>query len=221
MPDEPLEKEAASRLPARGDGGNASVNEVWRDDVVEWERAGCASEVCADAILDRALPEFIRRRAMLARLTALEVERRADDSAPAADDLRERLAGELGQLQLYAVLSPLEHLFARPGRRVKVAVLQAIESLFFFKRSFVTVRAGLADRDPLVVAHALRAVEAQQSFEPLTRLVRESADPDARAAARRAHVRIETTEASEFLKGIVEHGSPADRAAVAGAMRTR
>jgi hypothetical protein len=217
MPDEPLERASASRLPARG---SANPSEVWREDVVEWERAGCASEVCADVILDRAFPEFMRRKAMLARITALEIERHANESGHAAEDLRKRLARELGQIQLYAVLSPLEHLFGRPDSGVKIAVLEAIESLFF-KRSFVTVRAGLADRDPAVVAQALRAVESQRAFEPLTRLVRESADHDVRAAALRALARVDTIEASEFLQGVADHGSPADRAAVADAMTLR
>ena len=55
--------------------GTAHLNEVWRVDVLEWEQAGSASEACADVMLDRRCPEFMRRRAMLARLTAIEAER--------------------------------------------------------------------------------------------------------------------------------------------------
>jgi HEAT repeat protein len=222
MRDEPCETPAAPTHPATR--SSADINEVWRVDVLEWERAGAASEVCADVMLDPRRPEFIRRRAMLARLTALEAERRRDDPSRAAEALRERLAGELAQVQLYAVLSPLEHLFARPERRVKVAVLQAIATLSFFKRSFVTVRAGLADADPSVVAQAIAAVASldfEQAFDPLSRLVRESADPNARAAALRSLARIATTEAADFLRGVLEHGFPADRMVVADALKRR
>jgi hypothetical protein len=208
--DQPSEATAATR-PALARAA-AHLNEVWRADVLEWERAGSASEACADVMLDRRFPEFMRRRAMLARLTAIEAE--AHGRSPASERLRVRLAGELAQVQLYAVLSPLEHLFTGAERRVKIAVLEAIETLFF-KRSFATVRAGLADADPAVVAQAVRAVGAFQmehAFDPLARLVRESSNPDARAAALGALAHIDTIEAAELLLGVLEHGSKAERA---------
>lgn len=217
--DQPLEAAAAARPPlARA---SAHLNEVWRADVLEWERAGSASEACADVMLDRRFPEFMRRRAMLARLTAIEAEGLAGDRSPASERLRVRLAGELAQVQLYAVLSPLEHLFTSPERRVKIAVLEAIETLFF-KRSFATVRAGLADPDPAVVSQAVKAVGAFQlehAFDPLARLVRESTNPDARAAALGALARIDTIEAAELLLGVLEHGSRAERAVAAAALK--
>jgi HEAT repeat protein len=194
---------------------------VWRADVLEWERAGSASEACADVMLERRFPEFMRRRAMLARLTAIEAEALAGDRGPASERLRVRLAGELAQVQLYAVLSPLEHLFTSPERRVKIAVLEAIETLYF-KRSFATVRVGLADPDPKVVAQAVKAVGAFQlehAFDPLARLVRESSNPDARAAALGALAHIDTIESAELLLGVLEHGSSAERAAAAAALK--
>jgi HEAT repeats len=221
MKDDPVEASPATPGPRRS---SADFNEVWRVDVLEWERGGAASEVCADLILDPRLPEFLRRRAMLARMTALEVERREDDSSPAAEALREQLAEELAKIQLYAVLSPLEHLFLRPDARVRRAVLRAIGTLSFFKRSFVTLRAGLADADPDVVAQALRAIESldfEHAFDPLSRLVRESADPDARAAALRSLARIDSTDAAEFLRGVLAHGSPADQRVVTDALGGR
>jgi hypothetical protein len=217
--DQPIETATTTR-PSLG-RGSAHLNEVWRADVLEWERAGSAAEACADVMLDRRFPEFMRRRAMLARLTAIEVEGLAGDRSAAPERLRVRLAGELAQVQLYAVLSPLEHLFTSPERRVKIAVLQAIETLFF-KRSFATVRAGLADPDPAVVAQAVRAVGAFQlehAFDPLARLVRESSNPDARAAALKALARIDTIESAELLLGVLEHGSSAERAVTAAALK--
>ncbi len=210
---------AAGRAPiARG---TAHLNEVWRADVLEWERAGSASEACADVMLDRRYPEFMRRRAMLARLTAIEAEGVVGDRSAASERLRVKLAGELAQVQLYAVLSPLEHLFTSPERRVKIAVLEAIETLFF-KRSFATIRTGLADPDPVVVDQAVRAVAAFQlehAFDPLARLVRESSNASARAAALGALARIDTIESAELLLGVLEHGSSAERAATADALK--
>jgi len=217
--DQPLETPAAGRPPVAR--GTAHLHEVWRADVLEWERAGSASEACADVMLDRRYPEFMRRRAMLARLTAIEAEGLAGNRSQASERLRVRLAGELAQVQLYAVLSPLEHLFTSPERRVKIAVLEAIETLFF-KRSFATVRAGLADPDSAVVAQAVKAVGAFQlehAFDPLARIVRESSNPDARAAALGALARIDTIESAELLLGVLEHGSGAERAAKTAALK--
>lgn len=198
--------------------------DVWHVDLIEWEQQGSAAEACADVLLDRRWPDLIRRKAMLARLTAFAVEGRPDDASGPATNARVRLADQLAQLQLYAVLSPLEKLFQRPERPVKVAVLAAMQQLFF-KRSFVTVRAGLRDPDPAVVDQAAKAVESlyfQHAFDPLSRIVRESPQAPVRASALRALARVDTMEAAEFLLGVLEHGAPADRtAALEGLKRSR
>jgi hypothetical protein len=198
--------------------------DVWHVDLIEWEQQGSAAEACADVLLDRRWPDLIRRKAMLARLTAFAVESRPEDGSGPATAARVRLADQLAQLQLYAVLSPLEKLFTRPERQVKVAVLSAMQQLFF-KRSFVTVRAGLRDGDPAVVEQAAKAVESlyfQHAFDPLSRIVREHPQPHVRASALRALARVDTMEAAEFLLGILEHGAPADRsAALDGLKRSR
>jgi hypothetical protein len=199
--------------------------DVWHVDLLEWEQQGSASEACADVLLDKRWPDLIRRKALLARLTAFGSEPpTADDDGAAATAARVRLADQLAQLQLYAVLSPLEKLFTRPERPVKLAVLTAMQTLFF-KRSFLTVRAGLRDPDPAVIAQAAKAVESlyfQHAFDPLSRIVRESSTPTVRASALRALARVDTIEAAEFLLGILEHGAPGDRhAALEGLKRYR
>jgi tetratricopeptide (TPR) repeat protein len=198
--------------------------DVWHVDLIEWEQQGSAAEACADVLLDKRWPDLIRRKAMLARLTAFAVEGRPEDQSAPAVAARVRLADQLAQLQLYAVLSPLEKLFTRPERPVRVAVLGAMQQLFF-KRSFVTVRQGLRDPDPGVVDQAAKAVESlyfQHAFDPLSRIVRESPQPHVRAAALRALARVDTVEAAEFLLGVLEHGAPADRtAALEGLKRSR
>lgn len=189
--------------------------DVWHVDLIEWEQQGSSAEACADVLLDKRWPDLIRRKAMLARLTAFAVESRPDDTSAPATAARVRLADQLAQLQLYAVLSPLEKLFTRAERPVKVAVLAAMQQLFF-KRSFVTVRTGLREGDAAVVEQAAKAVESlyfQHAFDPLSRIVRESPQPQVRASALRALARVDTVEAAEFLLGILEHGAPADRAA--------
>src|SRR5882672_7328929 len=213
--DEPLEISAITPRTR-----SAQFTEVWRADVLEWERAGSAAEACADLMSDAMSPELTRRKAMLARLTALQVESMPDDASAEAQGARVRLAVELAQLQSYAVLSALEKLFARPERRVKLAVLGALQTLFF-KRTFVTVRAALRDPDPSVAAQAARTLEAlffPHAFDPLTRVIRESADPGVRGAALRAIARIDTQEAAEFLLGVLGHGAPDDRAATLAAL---
>lgn len=198
--------------------------DVWHVDLIEWEQQGSAAEACADVLLDKRWPDLIRRKAMLARLTSFAVEGRPDDQSAPAVAARVRLADQLAQLQLYAVLSPLEKLFTRPERPVRVAVLGAMQQLFF-KRSFVTVRQGLRDPDPGVVDQAAKAVESlyfQHAFDPLSRIVREAPQPHVRAAALRALARVDTIEAAEFLLGVLEHGAPADRtAALEGLKRSR
>jgi hypothetical protein len=198
--------------------------DVWHVDLIEWEQQGSAAEACADVLLDRRWPDLIRRKAMLARLTAFAVEGRPEDTSGPATTARVRLADQLAQLQLYAVLSPLEKLFQRPERAVRIAVLAAMQQLFF-KRSFVTVRTGLRDADPAVVDQAAKAVESlyfQHAFDPLSRIVRESPQAQVRAAALRALARVDTMEAAEFLLGVLEHGAPADRtAALEGLKRSR
>jgi tetratricopeptide (TPR) repeat protein len=213
----------AAPLPAHVRQDN-HFPEVWHYDLLEWEQQGSASEASADVLLNRSLPDVIRRKALLARLTAFAVEARPDDASPGAAANRVRLAEQLAQLQLYTVLSPLEKLFTRPERAVKIAVLAAMQTLFF-KRTFLTVRVGLREPDRGVVEQASKAVESlyfQHAFDPLARIVRESQEASVRASAIRALARVDTVEAAEFLLGVLEHGAPADRtAAMAGLKSSR
>jgi hypothetical protein len=213
----------AAPLPAHLRQDN-QFPDVWHVDVLEWEQQGSAAEACADVLLDKRWPDLIRRKALLARLTAFAVEGRQDDASSAVTQGRVRLAEQLAQLQLYVVLSPLEKLFERSERAVKVAVLAAMQTLFF-KRSFITVRKGLRENDPAVIEQAEKAVEAlyfQHAFDPLSRIVRESSRVQTRAAALRALARVDTMEAAEFLLGVLEHGAPQDRqSAIEGLKKAR
>ncbi len=216
--DEPID---AAPLPAHARQDN-HFPEVWHGDLIEWEEQGSAVEATADVLLNRALPDVIRRKALLARLTAFAVEARPDDASAPAVAGRVRLAEQLAQLQLYAVLSPLEKLFMRSERSVKIAVLSAMQTLFF-KRSFITVRAGLRDTDRGIMEQAAKAVESlyfPHAFDPLARIVRESQEPSVRGSAIRALSHVDTVEAAEFLFGILDHGAPGDRATAMAALKS-
>src|SRR6185369_3254331 len=75
--------------------------DVWHVDLIEWEQQGSAAEACADVLLDRHWPDIIRRKAMLARLTAFGVEAQPEDTSQASTSSRVRLCEQLSQLGLY------------------------------------------------------------------------------------------------------------------------
>jgi tetratricopeptide (TPR) repeat protein len=205
----------------RSDASRRTRNpgQVGHADILEWEQRGSASEACASLMLDTESLDATRRKAMLVRLAALDVEARADDDT-VVTALRVSLVHQLGNLGQYGVLSALETMFARGDRSVKLAVLEALRTLLF-KRSFVTVRRALADPDPSIGEQAARTIEAlhfPHAFDPLVRIFRESAVPVVRAGVLRALVRTDTSESADFVSGVIEHGPPVDRAAAIAAL---
>jgi hypothetical protein len=194
----------------------AEVIDVWHEDIREWEQRGDAAEVCADIMLDLRWPELVRRRAMVARLHALN----ADPATPRNVKWRIELTRQLAQLQIYNVLSPLETMFRTQEQSVKVAVITAMGTLFF-KRAFVVVREALRSPDQALTEAASTAIEAlcfPHAFDPLTRIVREESAPRARAAAIRAIARIDTKEAAEYLLQLMTHGDDEESAAAVEAL---
>jgi hypothetical protein len=202
--------------------------DLWHVDVLEWERKGNAAEPCLDVLVDARWVDherheggFFRRKAMLARLTALKLEGAAASPEVQQLETRVRLAQQLGEVQLYAALSPLEALFDSGERRLKMAVLQALERMEY-TRSFITVRAGLRDEDQAVVQRAAKSLSAfhfPHAVNPLSRIMSESSEPAVRAAVLRALSRIDTLAAAEIVLGAIEHGTPADRAAALAAVK--
>lgn len=198
--------------------------EVWHVDLVEWEQHGSASQAAGDVILDpSAWSEVTRRRAMLARLSALEIEAEEERSPgrTASPQLYGTLAEQLAHVELYTILSPLEHLFRRPERDVRIAVMKAL-SRFLYKRTFITLREGLADPEPTVVQEAAKAVEELRfphAFDPLARIYRETQSSLIRSSAVRALARIDTLEAAEMLLSIIEHDGREERQAAVEALK--
>ncbi len=214
----------AAPLPAhlRHDVG---FPDVWHVDLVEWEQRGSAAEAAGDVVLDAASwSEVTRRRAMLARLTALAVE--AAERQPRAagvdlDELHAALAGELALVELYSILSPLEHLLASSDPSVRIAVARAL-SRFLYKRTFISLRQALADDDPGVAREAARALEELRfphAFDPLARIYRETPRAAVRASVIKALAKIDTLEAAEMLLGVIEHDGAADRSAAVDALK--
>jgi len=214
--------------------------EVWHVDLVEWEQGGSASQACGDIVLDPSQwSEVTRRRAMLARLSALAVEvqvapgqrgpgqqagpRPGEPGAaprPTAEHFV-RLAEQLALVELYTILSPLEHLFRRPEPEVRAAVVKAL-SRFLYKRTFITLREALADPDSTIVQEAAKALEELRfphAFDPLARIYRESQAPGVRASAVRALAKIDTVEAAEMLLGIIQHDGTEERTAAVEALK--
>lgn len=198
--------------------------EVWHVDLVEWEQHGSASQAAGDVVLDpSAWSEVTRRRAMLARLTALTIEA-AEESSPgrsAPTGLYTTLAEQLALVELYTILSPLEALFRRPETEIRVAVVRAL-SRFLYKRTFITLREGLGDSDATVVHEAAKALEELRfphAFDPLARIYREAQSSAVRASAVRALARIDTLEAAEMLLGVIEHDGRDERQAAVEALK--
>jgi hypothetical protein len=219
---ESVRDDVATTGPRRARGRqDAGAPEVWHVDLLEWEQDGSAAECCAEVLLGKAWPALTKRKALLARLTALQVEGAADDATPEHVGALVRLADQLAQMQLYVVLSPLERLWRSRHRAVRLAVLSALQRLFF-KRTFVTLRGALNDPDQGLRDHASSAMEAlhfPEAFDPLSRVVRESTNPRARASAIAALAQIDTVEAAEFLLGVLAHGAPPDCAAASRSLR--
>jgi hypothetical protein len=197
--------------------------EVWHVDLVEWEQGGSASQACGDIILNPSeWSEVVRRRAMLARLSALTVETptAAGQRGPGTEAWV-NLAEQLKLVELYTILSPLEHLYRRPEPEVRAAVVRAL-SRFLYKRTFITLREALSDADVAIVQEAAKALEELRfahAFDPLARIYRESQSAMVRASAVRALAKIDTLEAAEMLLGIIQHDGTQERAAAVEALK--
>ncbi|HEY8144936.1 MAG TPA: HEAT repeat domain-containing protein [Kofleriaceae bacterium] len=172
--------------------------DIWFVDLIEWELAGDPLKVAASIIGDLRYPDGIRRRALVVVLTLADAASRKEEARP---DTLARVAELLGELQSYAALSPLERLYEHEDGRVRRAAVRALRFLFF-KRSFVLIRRGLADPDPIVrdaAIEALRGLHFPHAFNPLARIYREADDARVQSTALESIGKIQSVEAGEFL----------------------
>lgn len=182
--------------------------EIWHLDVIEWEQAGDPAETMAEVIQDEKWPDFTRRRALLCRLAQLGTGEHAPGEATLVG-----LAAYLGRVEIYAALAPLEAMFRSESAAVRASVMKAVRQLFF-KRSFVLVMQGLADPDKAVRREALAAVGALHfghAFDPLSRIYRETSDPEVRRTALASIGKIPSVQAAELLIDVLRHGDRAER----------
>ena len=191
-------------------GQHVAPPDVWHVDLIEWEERGSAAEACADLLLDpdEAGDRITLRSALVARLVAVSAEQQPDNARAAVV-----LADYLAPIGLYTLLSPLEHLYARPEPAVRLGAVRAL-SRYFFKRSFVTLESALADPDEAVADEATKALERlrfEHACDPLSRIYRTTGRAGVRIAALRALARIDVDEAAELLLGSLDHGGPAER----------
>ncbi|MEM9069426.1 MAG: HEAT repeat domain-containing protein [Myxococcota bacterium] len=180
--------------------------EIWRLDVIEWEQAGDAAETMGEVLLDPKWPDFTRRRALLCRLHQL-------GQPVLTPEVLGGLAHHLGRVEIYASLSPLEHIVEHEDAQVRAACLRAVRQLFF-KRSFVLVMRGLQDEEAAVRREALEAVGALHfghAFDPLQRIYRASAEPAVRGKALASIGQIPSLEAAEMLIDVLRQGDPSER----------
>jgi hypothetical protein len=173
-----------------------AYQDVWRQDLVEWELAGDPTAVLAHVLVERTGHAPFARLALRALLQCAEDGFRLDEPGPASD-----LALALGSVQLYEVLRPLEELGRHPVPRVRAAVMTAAGQVYC-KRSFGLVRRGLDDGDPMVRESSLRALRGlhfRDGLEPLARIFREAQREEVRRVALDAIADIGNVEAGHFL----------------------
>ncbi len=181
--------------------------EVWRLDVIEWEQAGDPAETMAEIVAGtERYPEYTRRRALLCQLAQL-------GASGLRPELSAQLASLLGRVELYEVLAPLERLADHAMPAVRVAVMKAARQLFF-KRTFVVVMRGLDDPDPAVRREAAAAVATlhfPHALDPLSRIYRDSREPEVRRSALSSIGKIQLITAAELLIDVLRHADRVER----------
>jgi hypothetical protein len=180
--------------------------DIWFVDLLEWEMGGDPLAVAQAIVGDLRYPNGIRRRALVVILTV------ADAVAEGTQDASETLvtlAEQLGELQSYAALAPIEKLYQHAQPAVRRAAVRALRFLYF-KRAFVVVRKALVDPELAVREAALVAIAGlhfPHALGPLSRIYQDVLEPRVRAAALDAIGKIQTVEAGEVLVGVLRQES--------------
>jgi hypothetical protein len=187
-----------------------AYQDIWRQDLVEWELDGDPIGVLARLVVERTDHARFSRLALRALLLCSAPGFSRDDPRAAAE-----LALALGRIQVYEVLRPLERLFEHPSPQVRAAVMGGV-GLVYCKRSFGLVRKGLADSAAPVHIEALRALRGlrfRDAFDPLTQVFRDFSDENIRVAALETIGELDTLEAGLFLLDTLRHETGALREA--------
>jgi hypothetical protein len=153
--------------------------DIWRQDLVEWELGGDPAAVLVRLVVERPSSEY-SRQALRALLLCSAPGFSAESPAALAE-----LAVALGHVCYYDALSPLERLYDHPAPEVRAAVMRGVGEVCV-RRSFGLVRRGLADPAPRVAQEALSALRRLKfvdGLDALVRIFREAADERVRLAA--------------------------------------
>jgi hypothetical protein len=181
--------------------------EIWYLDLIEWELDGDHREVCASIVGDVRYADIIRRRALNVLLTHFDARPREGHELDA--HTLAQIAQDMGQLQAYAALMPLERLATHSHPEVRRGVMRALKHLYF-KRTFNMITRGLRDDVAAVRQGALEAMAAlhfPHAFDPLTRIFREHDDARVKEVALESIGRISSLEAGEFLIEVLRYES--------------
>jgi tetratricopeptide (TPR) repeat protein len=195
-----------------------AYQDVWRQDLVEWELDGDPVAVLAGLVVDRVDHVRFSRLALRALLVAGAPGFSVDDNARAAE-----LALALGRIQVYEVLRPLEKLYERNASpEVRAAVMTGVGQVYC-RRSFGLVRLGLEDpaarvREEALVA--LRGLRFRDGLDALVRIFREKTDERVRVVALEAIADLGSAEASGVLLDALLHENGAVRTVAEARLRT-
>jgi hypothetical protein len=185
-----------------------AYQDIWRQDLVEWELDGDPLGVLARLVVERTDHVRFSRLALRALLLCSAPGFSRDDPRAAAD-----LALALGRIQVYEVLRPLERLFEHASPQVRAAVMGGVGQVYC-KRSFSLVRKGLADSAAPVHIEALRALRGlrfRDGYDPLTQIFRDFSDENIRIAALETIGELGSLEAGLFLLDTLRHETGALR----------
>ena len=210
-------QEATALTPFREQLRQTGGTALWYVDILEWEQGGDPLEVALSMVWNPDYHEVARRRA-LKLLLLIHDERRAGAESTAGLC---KIAEALGDIQVYAVLAPLEKLASHPEATVRAKAVGASQNLYF-KRSFNLVRKGLGDTQEIKekALEALGALHFPHAFEPISRIYRENENPRVRKTAIKSIGRISSEDAAEFLLEVFRYETGELKRAAEESLRT-
>jgi tetratricopeptide (TPR) repeat protein len=195
-----------------------AYQDVWRQDLVEWELDGDPVAVLARLVVDRTDHVRFSRLALRALLLATAPGFSVDETGVAAE-----LAIALGRIQVYEVLRPMEKLYEHNrSPDVRAAVMTGVGQVYC-RRSFGLVRQGLEDpaarvRDEALVA--LRSLRFRDGLDALVRIFRDKTEERVRIAALETIADVGSLEAGMVLLDAVLYETGAVQAAAEARLRT-
>lgn len=193
-----------------------AYQDVWRQDLVEWELDGDPVAVLARLVVDRTDHARFSRLALRGLLLASGPTFSENDPTAAGE-----LAAALGRIQVYEVLRPLERLYGHPSPEVRAAVMTGAGQVYC-KRTFGLIRSGLVDESATVKEEALRALRGlrfRDGLDALVRIFRDSTEERVRVAALETIADVGSLEAGLVLVDAVRQEHGAVRAAAEARLR--